>query len=72
MPDQSSIRTVIVLEFNPAEGLIDSEIIAVRRIVSNTKKNGRAGGWQGAKRAVHVAPSTDDGRWCVTATGCRE
>lgn len=56
MPDQSSIHTVIVLKFNPAEGQIDSEIIAVHRIVSNMKKRGkrRLAGDQkgGARRAL--------------------
>lgn len=37
MPDRSSTYTIIV-EFNRAEELIDSEIIAVHRIVSNMKK----------------------------------
>lgn len=70
MPDQSSIHTIIVLEFNPAEELIDSEIIGVHRIVSNMKKRG--GRLAGGQKGGAVAPSTDDGRWCVTATGCRE
>lgn len=54
MPDQSSIHTVIVLEFNPAEELIDSEIIAVHRIVSNMKKKGGLAGGQkgGCSRAL--------------------
>lgn len=57
MLDQSSTHTIIVLEFNPAKELIDSEIIAVHRIVSNMKKRRRrlAGQKGGA-----VAPSTDD------------
>lgn len=37
MSDRSSTYTIIV-EFNRAEELIDSEIIAVHRIVSNMKK----------------------------------
>lgn len=48
MPDRSSDCAIIVLEFNPEP--IDSEIIAVHRIVSNMKKR-KAG--RGPKRAVH-------------------
>lgn len=47
--DQSSIRTIIVLEFNLTEELIDSKIIAVHQIVKNMKKRGVGRGPKGRR-----------------------